>query len=188
MMNGSRTTHAFRLHPINRTLAALALLLLTLVAPAWAGPGRSDGTADLGDCQKLQVPVGSQLAFHVYARGVQIYNWNGTNWIFFGPAAVLTSDAEGNGIVGMHYSGPTWQSVSGGKVVGSLLEKCTPDADDIPWLLLAAESDGPGVFQGVNRIQRVNTVGGNAPSYSGSAPGEVARVPYTAEYFFYRAP
>jgi uncharacterized protein DUF3455 len=33
----------------------------------------------------------------------------------------------------------------------------------------------------------VNTVGGNAPSSHGSTTGQVAEVPYTAEYYFYRA-
>jgi len=33
----------------------------------------------------------------------------------------------------------------------------------------------------------VNTVGGKAPTAPGDFPGELARVPYTAEYFFYRA-
>ena len=36
-------------------------------------------------------------------------------------------------------------------------------------------------------IQRVNTVGGNAPTEPGDFPDQVARVPYTTEYFFYRA-
>ena len=37
------------------------------------------------------------------------------------------------------------------------------------------------------RIQRVNTVGGKAPTAPGDYVGELVRVPYTAEYFFYRA-
>ena len=46
---------------------------------------------------------------------------------------------------------------------------------------------GPCIFNGVSFIQRVNTVGGGlAPSDPGGLLGEVARVPYTAEYFFYR--
>ena len=36
-------------------------------------------------------------------------------------------------------------------------------------------------------IQRVNTTGGIAPAAPGTTVGEEARVPYTAEYFFYRA-
>ena len=39
---------------------------------------------------------------------------------------------------------------------------------------------------GEAQIQRVNTVGGVAPSTAGSVVGEIAEVPYTAEYFFYR--
>ena len=38
-----------------------------------------------------------------------------------------------------------------------------------------------------NLIRRVNTAGGKAPAYAGDFPGEVVRVPYTADYYFYRA-
>jgi Protein of unknown function (DUF3455) len=53
-------------------------------------------------------------------------------------------------------------------------------------LLGAVKSDGPGIFDGVTYIQRVNTVGGIAPADPGDFLGEEARVPYTADYFFYR--
>jgi hypothetical protein len=141
---------------------------------------------DLGACTDLEPPAGSKLAFHVYAAGVQIYHWNGASWTFDGPLATLSADASGKSIVGTHYAGPTWESNSGGKVIGSVLKRCTPSPNAIPWLLLGAESDGPGIFHRVTRIQRVNTVGGNAPTYSGTVTGEEARVPYTAEYLFYR--
>ncbi|HEY9229209.1 MAG TPA: DUF3455 domain-containing protein [Gemmatimonadaceae bacterium] len=145
-------------------------------------------TPDLGVCQKLQAPAGSKLAFHAFADGVQIYRWTGTSWGFVAPSATLSADAAGNGQVGTHYAGPTWESNSGSKVVGTVIDRCTPDASAIPWLSLAAVSaEGPGVFHRIIFIQRVNTVGGMAPSASGSVIGEEARVPYTAEYFFYRA-
>lgn len=154
-----------------------------------AGSRKDNRAADLVGCEKLQVSAGSTLAFRAYARGVQIHRWNGTSWSFVGPSAVLSADAEGKGTVGIHYSGPTWESASGGKVVGTVLQRCTPDANAIPWLLLeAVPTGGHGVFQRVTRIQRVNTVGGNAPSNPGSFTGEEARVTYTAEYLFYRAP
>jgi hypothetical protein len=183
----TRTTHVCRLPPLNVTLAALALLL-ALVAPAGADPGNDNRAPDLGTCQNLQVPAGNKVAFHVYAVGVQIYRWNGTSWSFVAPEAVLFAAAGGNGVVGIHYAGPTWESISGGKVVGTVLERCTPDPDAIAWLLLGAVStEGPGIFHRVTYIQRVNTVGGIAPTDPGDFPGEVARVPYTTEYFFYRA-
>jgi hypothetical protein len=40
----------------------------------------------------------------------------------------------------------------------------------------------------VTHIQRVNTVGGKAPTENGSCMDQVGEMPYTAEYFFYRAP
>ena len=190
MMNSSRTTrtaHPFRLHPLNVMLAALALLLLALVAPTRADPGNDNRAPDLGECQTLQVPAGNKVSFHVYAEGVQIYRWDGTNWIFDAPEAVLFADGD-DGAVGIHYAGPTWESVSGSKVVGTVLERCTPDPGAIAWLLLeAVSSEGPGIFRRVTFIQRVNTVGGNAPTDPGDFTGEEVRVPYTAEYFFYRA-
>lgn len=187
MMDNSRTKHEYRFHPLNLALAVLVLLQLAFVALAEAKSGNDPRAPELGDCQDLQVPAGNKVAFHVYAEGVQIYLWNGTSWSFVGPEADLFVDAGENGVVGIHYSGPTWESNSGSKVVGMVLERCTPDPSAIPWLLLKAVSnEGPGIFHDVTFIQRVNTVGGNAPSDTGDFQGEVAAVPYTAEYFFYR--
>ena len=191
-MNGSRTTrttHAFRLHARNLTLMALVLLLLALVAPARADPDNDNRAPDLvGDCKELQVDAGNKVAFHAYAEGVQIYRWNGTTWVFVAPEAWLFAGAEDDDPVAIHYAGPTWESASGSKVVGTVLKRCIPDPDAIPWLKLeAVSSEGPGIFDGVTFIQRVNTVGGKAPADPGDFPGEVVRVPYTAEYFFYRA-
>ena len=55
---------------------------------------------DLGACQNLNVPAGSNLVKHVYAQGVQIYQWNGASWAFVAPLAVMSADAAGNGIIG----------------------------------------------------------------------------------------
>ena len=143
-------------------------------------------TPDLGSCQNLAAPAGTKLAAHVYAAGVQIYHWNGASWIFDGPSAQLTADAGGKGVVGTHYAGPTWESNGGGTVVGAVIDRCTPDPTAVPWLLLGAVADGPGLFHRVTYIQRLNTVGGIAPAAPGTSVGEEARVPYTTEYLFYR--
>ena len=187
-MNTTRTTrHAFRLRPLTVWLAGLAMLLLALDARAGADSGNDNRAPDLDDCPKLQVPAGNKVAFHVYAEGVQIYRWDGTAWTFVAPEADLFADEDGDGEVGSHYAGPTWESDSGSLVVGAVLERCTPDPDSIPWLLLeAVYTEGPGIFERVTYIQRVNTVGGKAPTDPGNAVGDEARVPYSAEYFFYR--
>ena len=148
---------------------------------------RDDRKVRLGECANLNAPAGSKLLAHYYASGVQIYRWSGMNWTFVAPEAVLFADAGGNRKVGTHYAGPTWESVSGSKVVGTVSQRCTADTTAIPWLSLdVASSEGPGIFQRVTFIQRLNTVGGVAPSAPGSAAGEAVKVPYTAEYFFYR--
>jgi len=53
-------------------------------------------------------------------------------------------------------------------------------------LLKAVQSGGPGIFDRVTYIQRGNTVVGLAPTEPGDFEGDVARVPYIADYFFYR--
>jgi hypothetical protein len=139
-------------------------------------------------CTEVQVQDGNKVSFHVYAIGVQIYRWNGASWVFVAPVANLYSDAGYHGQVGTHYAGPTWESNSGSKVVASRVDGCTPDPTAIPWLLLKTVStDGPGIFKKVTFIQRVNTTGGLPPTSAGVNIGEEKRVPYTAEYYFYRA-
>jgi len=102
-------------------------------------------------------------------------------------------DADGN-IVGIHYAyaGPTrpgWESDSGSLVVGAALANApSPNPNSVPLLLVdAISTEGPGILAATTYIQRVNTVGGRAPEASGTFTGEEASVPYTAEYYFYRA-
>jgi hypothetical protein len=191
------------LHGLGYSLVAAAAALLTACAkdaplapdrvPESAAyfPATSDTRAPElpAGCENLQVDAGSKLVFRAYATGVQIYRWNGTSWSFVGPSAVLSADVAGRSTVGTHYAttgGPAWESVSGSKVIGTVLERCTPDANSIPWLKLGAvSSEGPGIFARVAFILRVNTSGGTAPTDDGTL-GELREVPYTTTYLFYR--
>jgi hypothetical protein len=155
-------------------------------------PPRASGnelpSATPGECDSLQPSAANKLAAHFYATGVQIYRWSGAAWTFVAPDAVLFADAGGKSKVGTHYAGPTWESVGGSKVVGAVAQRCTPDSTAIAWLSLSATSTtGLGIFRRITFIRRVHTVGGVAPSALGTSVGEEVRVPYTAEYFFYRA-
>jgi hypothetical protein len=124
----------------------------------------------------------------VYALGVQIYRWNGTSWVFVAPEATLYADPCFNGEIGTHYAGPTWEAEDGSKVVAARVADCAPDRGAIPWLRLDAVSSSPqGKFGRVTHVLRVNTIGGTAPATAGAFVGDEARVPYTTEYYFYRA-
>jgi hypothetical protein len=186
-MNRSIRNQSFRSHAM--TAAALGTLVIALATAAVAEPGNDNRAPELtGDAAKLTVEAGHKVIAHAYAVGVQIYRWNGASWSFVGPEAVLYHDEEEEGELGIHYAGPTWESASGSKVFAAVVDRSTPDPDAIPWLLLkATSSEGPGIFGGVTFIQRVNTTGGKAPAGAGEVVGEVVEVPYTAEYFFYRA-
>jgi len=139
-------------------------------------------------CDRLQVPAGNALAFHLYARGVQIYRWSGSTWQFVAPSATLFADPGYHAQVGIHYKGPIWESNSGSSVKAAKLWECSPDPDAIPWLLLQANAtSGPGVFSSVTFVHRVYTTGGKAPSYNGTTDGESVEIPYSAVYYFYRA-
>jgi hypothetical protein len=66
----------------------------------------------------------------------------------------------------------------------------TDDPNSIAELLLKASShQGKGIMDDITYIQRLETVGGLAPTEGCDADhvGVIARVPYSATYFFYRA-
>jgi hypothetical protein len=169
------TARSFRPPLVAASLLAVASLLAACGAPA----PRAPGAAPARPAARAQV-----------ATGVQIYRWNGASWSFVAPDARLYADAGLNGLVGTHFSGPTWLTVSGSQVVGTvaLNGRCVVNATAVPWLKLDAVASGTGVFEQTTLIQRVNTVGGVAPDTPGTVVGEEARVPYTADYYFYRTP
>jgi hypothetical protein len=142
---------------------------------------------------KLKPGPNESLAMIVPAKGVQIYECRvkqdqpgAYGWAFVAPEADLF-DTNGKKF-GRHYAGPHWESADGSKIAGTVKASAdAPQADAVPWLLLATKSDGPdGSFTKITSIQRVNTVGGVAPktACAQSNLGTTARVPYTADYYF----
>ena len=166
------------------TVGALALLLSGSLTALAAESGRDNQAPQVP--AGIAVPAGNKVHVHGFGVGVQIYTWNGVSWGAAVPEATLFDD-EGR-VVATHFAGPTWESNTGSKVVGvAVPPRVTVDSNAIPWLLLrGVSSTGPGIFADTTFIQRVNTSGGNAPSAAGTTVGQVARVPYTADYFFYR--
>jgi hypothetical protein len=125
------------------------------------------------------------------AVGTQIYECRagdgGAAWSLLGPEAELADDAGKP--IGRHYSGPTWESTDGSKIVGEVKARAdAPGGRAIPWLLLQAKTtSGTGVFSRVTSVQRTDTMGGLAPESGCDAQHAGARQasPYRAVYSFY---
>jgi len=144
---------------------------------------------------ELAPPADQRLAFVLRGDGDQIYDCllvgGAYVWTFRAPEAVLLD--EGNTVVGTHYVGPTWQAEDGSFVRAARVAGApAPIAGAVPWLLLSANAHGgpEGRMTSVTSIQRLTTSGGVAPAAEECNAATVkteARVPYTADYFFYRA-
>lgn len=181
----------------------LAFVGAVLAAGCGAAPEQGSGESDVASTSEalsspplpsstLAVPAGNKVAFHYDATGVQIYTCTSTatgySWVFKAPEATLY--AKHGGVAGKHYAGPTWESIDGSTVVGSKLAAFTADPTAIPELLLQAVSHtGDGRMTDVTYVQRLDTVGGLAPTAGCDATqvGVTARVDYTATYYFYVA-
>jgi Protein of unknown function (DUF3455) len=143
----------------------------------------------------LRPPAGQTVFFETQATGVQIYECRAKandpsafEWAFRAPEAGLFDNAGKP--LGKHYAGPTWEALDLSNVVGEVKARDPgPDPKAIPWLLLSAKTvSGKGVFSETKSILRVRTVGGIAPAQACAEANlkQVARVPYTATYHYYR--
>jgi Protein of unknown function (DUF3455) len=164
-------------------LAALGVL---------SGPP-TPGAPALGVPAALRVSPGETLLLRAHASGMQIYLCTaGTDgrpqWTLKAPEAELRDDR--GKLIGHHGAGPSWTHADGSQVTGKAVARVdAPEADAVPWLLLEAVGHtGKGVLAGVTHVQRLNTHGGQPPpaSQCDAAHQEAqARVPYTADYYFY---
>lgn len=144
--------------------------------------------------QAVAVPAGHTPVMILKGVGLLTYECRaktdavGTHeWVFAGPDATL-QDAGGR-VVGKYYGGPTWEHNEGSKITGKQLAVAPASAGAIPLQLVqTTPATGYGPFNGVTYIQRVNTVGGVAPSAActASTMGTKQTVPYSADYVFYK--
>jgi hypothetical protein len=145
---------------------------------------------------EIEVLEGNKVFLVGHAVGVQIYSCNaatsGYAWALVAPRANLYDD---NGtLLATHFAGPTWQAKDGSYVVGQVEKRVTVDPTAIPWLRLAVASraagaDGDRLFA-TTYIQRIATTGGLAPpaaDCTADTARTIAKVPYTADYYFWKA-
>jgi hypothetical protein len=196
-------------------VTASALALVFLASAAAAQPG-SYGRINVPPVPaNLEVPDDHVVFLEGQAVGTQNYVCapapTGFAWKFLGPQATvfLSRRGELEQQITTHFlsmnpaenlARPTWQhsfdsSLVWGKVAASSTDPNFVEAGAIPWLLVQAAGAARGPQDGAaltrtTYIQRLNTSGGVAPSTGcaqASDVGTVTLVPYTTDYFFYRA-
>ena len=131
------------------------------------------------------------------------------DWVLFTPQATLFDDQGGQ--LTTHFFSPnpnpadlnairaTWQDSVNTSAVWAKAVAASTDAQfvargAVAWVKLQvvgtkAGPAGGNTFSGATFVQRLNTVGGLAPSTGCSIPTDIGKrqfVPYTADYFFYR--
>ena len=169
--------------------AAATAGALAQVATAEPAPPTVPATIEVGAPNKVFLVA--------HAEGVQIWSCNvtpaGFVWGFVAPRADLYDDAHK--LIGTHFAGPTWQARDGSSIKAARVDGVTIDATAIPWLKLKAHTPLVGAdgdrLAGTTFIQRVATVGGIAPgaaACNADSAGTVEEVPYTADYYFWKAP
>jgi hypothetical protein len=163
------------------------------------------------------VPDGNILVLIGHATGSQNYVCTpvagAPTWMFVGPQATLLVDLpwplQQQRQIATHFfsanpeergiTRPTWQSsLDSSRVWGNAVASSTdpnyvkPGA--IPWLLVKTVGTKYGQNLGTmlsltTYIQRINTAGGMAPTSAcdDASYGQLVLVPYTADYYFYRA-
>jgi hypothetical protein len=173
----------------------MLLLLAALLAALAAWPSAHAADAEPDVPAEIAVLDGHKVSLVAHATGVQIYVCapaaGGHAWSFVAPRATLYDD---NGKpIGTHFAGPTWQARDGSAVVARVDGRADV-AGTIPWLRLAAVSTSVGAdgdrLAGTTYIQRVATTGGLAAAAgecSAATAGATAEVPYTADYYFWKA-
>jgi hypothetical protein len=157
-------------------------------------------------------PAGNKAFLEGHAIGTQNYiclpSGAAFAWILFGPQATLFNDEDKQIITHFLSANPdeagvaraTWQHSGDTSAVWGLAVETSSDANfvapgAIPWLRLqvVGAEDGPNgghKLSATTVIQRLNTAGGIAPAtgcVQATDVGKRALVPYTADYFFYKA-
>jgi hypothetical protein len=133
----------------------------------------------------VEPPAGVTLQLAAAGEGSQVYTCSDGHWTLKAPDAKLL-DEHGQ-VIGTHFAGPTWRLTDGSEVKGKVIaSRPASGGASVPSLLLqAVPGSGTGKLANVTYIGRTETHGGAADTKP-CASGE-ARVPYTANYSFYRA-
>ena len=178
---------------LSRLVVAIALIAVCglFATTAWARPAPQTAPGDPLD-PRTYAPD-TRLFLILHAIGVQKYacQANGT-WLFTDPEATLYKTTGVLQPIGTHFLNfgtgrPVWQlDDDGSSVEAARTAMASGGSGNIAWLLLQVVAATDGRLGTTTYVQRLNTSGGVAPAGT-CTPGATIAVPYTADYFFWRA-
>ena len=198
MQNGTTITR--------QSIKALSLITaFTLLTTSAHASRRDDRTRTIPS--EIDVPEEAVLFLVGHGFGTQNYvclpSGAGVAFALFTPEATLFNDRSQQ--LTTHFFSPnpqekgtiraTWEhSFDTSMVWGAVTRQVVVREDSIPWLRVdvkgaAAGPTGGRTLTPAKFIQRINTVGGLAPSTGCSSAADVgakAFVPYSADYLFYK--
>jgi hypothetical protein len=198
---------------MRRFLLIACAALVAAIAFSPRQPARAADAPPPSVPDNIRVPAGHKLFLVGHAVGTQNYtclpSGDGVKFALFTPQATLFVDGKQ---ATTHYFSPnpdeggvvraTWQHSRDTSTVWGAVQPGHSSADPafvapgaIPWLLVTAAGDQAGPTGGdlltaTTYIQRLNTSGGVAPATGCSSPADIgnkAFVPYTTDYYFYKA-
>jgi uncharacterized protein DUF3455 len=197
VLRQSKGAHMERKSRLSRFIVACAGVLALAGLFAAAASARPAPQTEPGDpLDPRTYAPDSRLFLVVHAIGVQNYTCqaNGT-WLFTDPEATLYKTTGVPKPIGTHFlnftSGrPVWQLKDGSSVEAARTVTVPGGAGNIAWLLLQAVATPAGPdgdrLASTTWVQRLNTSGGVAPAGT-CTPNDRIAVPYSADYFFWRA-
>jgi len=152
--------------------------------------GPAGGALHLTYQRPLRSPPTGIEVLRLEGRGSQVFRCEsqpaGLRWTYRLPEAELR-DTKGQ-LVMRHGVNLSFEHVDGSRLVGDIVDHVpSPSGDSLPWLLLKTRVFGEGALEGISYVQRINTVGGMPPpSCESGQLSQVLRVPFSAEFVFFR--
>lgn len=137
---------------------------------------------------QIAPPAGYRQAFRATARGYQEFRCSedslGLYWKFVRPHALLRDSRDE--LLARQNADLSFTHKDGSTMKASIARAAPPNGYSLRWVLMRT-SGGTGALSGIAYVQRIATSGGiPRATCSRSQKDELMRVPFTAEFVFWK--
>ena len=172
--------------------AALLLAGCAVAPPNAVSPSAAIGSGSFGPLHvnHLRIPADVEEYLRLTARGVQVFRCERVEtvylWRFVQPDAQLF-DSRGRAVA-THGADFSFRHIDGSALATHIVAyEDIPNVKDLRPVLMAATSSGKGAFAAAVDVARIENNGGLPPASCKSGDvGRVLRVPFTADFVFFR--